>query len=321
MSFSLHIPILFQHLQHAHHILIAGAGGGFDIYAGLGLAHALAEMNKRITLANLSFTALSLTEQAEVSPHLYRITANTIGPDNYFPERDLTRFLQNNPIPNLEPTVYGFAKTGVNQLLASYQYLIEQLRIDAIVLIDGGTDILMFGNEFSLGTPVEDMTSLAAVGQIRLAQRHVACLGFGIDTFHGINHAHFLENVAQLEQDGGYYGAFSISRQTTAGAYYLKACAHLRDTHSNMPSIVNGSIEQAMLGQYGDTQFTDRTAKSKLYINPLMPIYFSFDLMALCKRNLYLRELVGSSTLFHTSAIINSFHAEVKKRRPKRLPM
>ena len=54
-------------------------------------------------------------------------------------------------------------KVGVRPLRAAYQWLVEELRVSAVVLVDGGTDILMRGDEVGLGTPAEDMSSLAAV--------------------------------------------------------------------------------------------------------------------------------------------------------------
>ncbi len=124
-------------------------------------------------------------------------------------------------------------------------------RIRSMVL-DGGTDLLMFGDESGLGTPVEDMTSLAAVGQLPIAHRHVACIGFGIDAHHGVCHSHFLENVAALERDGAYHGAFSVSRHTQEGALYLRAVAHAAQAHEGHASIVNGSIAAALGGEFGD---------------------------------------------------------------------
>lgn len=56
----------------------------------------------------------------------------------------------------------------------------KKLGIDAIVLVDGGTDILMRGDEHGLGSPEEDMASLAAVAGTDGVERLVACLGFGI---------------------------------------------------------------------------------------------------------------------------------------------
>ncbi|HEY4243185.1 MAG TPA: DUF1152 domain-containing protein [Kofleriaceae bacterium] len=309
-------PVLFGHLAACERILIAGAGGGFDIYAGLPLAHALWRRGQTVHLANLSFTNLAQTDAVRLTPALCVVTPETTGPA-YFPEGALARFLSAEGLPS---TVYTFAKVGVRQLLAAYQALVEKLEIDAIVLVDGGTDILMFGDEEGLGTPVEDMTSLAAVGQLRIAHRHVACVGFGIDAYHGVCHAHFLENVAALERDGAYHGAFSVTRSTPEGALYLKAVEHAERQHRDHPSIVNGSIAAALEGKFGDVHFSKRTEGTELFINPLMAIYFTFDLMGLCHRNLYLRELVDAPSTLHVQAIISAHHQQVQHRPPRRIP-
>jgi len=69
----------------------------------------------------------------------------------------------------------------------------------------GGTDILLRGDESGLGTPAEDMTSLAAVaGLDTVPVRLVACIGFGIDAYHGVNHPQVLENIADLDAAGAY---------------------------------------------------------------------------------------------------------------------
>lgn len=44
--FTLPEPPLFTRLRAAQRILVAGAAGGFDVYAGLPLAFALADMGK-----------------------------------------------------------------------------------------------------------------------------------------------------------------------------------------------------------------------------------------------------------------------------------
>jgi len=49
-------PPFTAKLEDAQRILIAGAGGGFDIFCGLPLYFALTAQGKEVYLANLSFT-------------------------------------------------------------------------------------------------------------------------------------------------------------------------------------------------------------------------------------------------------------------------
>jgi hypothetical protein len=124
----------------------------------------------------------------------------------------------------------------------------------------------------------------------------VVCAGFGIDSFHGVCHAHVLENIAALDRAGAYLGAVSIPWQSAEGAAYLDAVAHAALHTPKNPSIVNGQIAAAIRGEFGDQHFTTRTGGSELFINPLMAMYFSFDLMGLFRRLLYRHALENTST-------------------------
>ncbi len=69
----------------------------------------------------------------------------------------------------------------------------------------------MRGDEAGLGTPAEDMSSLAAVSKLNGIEGFVASIGFGIDAFHGVCHSLVLENIASMTRKGGYLGAFSVT--------------------------------------------------------------------------------------------------------------
>lgn len=307
----------FARLAHSRSVLVAGAGGGFDVYAGLPIALALMAQGKRVHLANLSFTYLGGTSARFVAPHVALVSPDTEGEDRYFPERTLARWLQSRSLP---PWVYAFEKVGVRPIAAAYAALRSELDLDAVVLVDGGTDILMFGDEAGLGTPQEDMISLAAVAQLDVPTRLVASIGFGVDAHHGVCHAHFLENVATLDRDGAYLGAFSLARSSDEGAAFVDAVAKAQAATPGRPSIVNGSIAAAVRGDFGNAQFTSRTQSSELFINPLMSLYFAFDLMGLAKRSLYLDRLADTETVFEVSAMIEAFRHQVQTRPRRALP-
>lgn len=309
-------PVLTR-LAGSERILIAGAGGGFDIYAGLPLALALIEEGKQVHLANLTFTYLGGTNARLLAPGLAEVMPDDEGEERYFPERTLARWLRDRGIGR---PVHALEKVGVQPLRRAYQALCDKLAIDAIVLVDGGTDILMFGDEAGLGTPQEDMTSLAAVSKLEVPVRLVACIGFGIDAYHGVCHAHFLENVATLERDGAYLGAFSVPRASSEGTAFVDAVAHAQAATPARQSIVNGSIAAAVRGEFGNSQFTGRTAQTELFINPLMSLYFAFDLIGLARRSLYLEMLEPTQTIFEVSAIIEAFRHQVQIRPRRALP-
>src|SRR5262249_36666637 len=106
-------------------------------------------------------------------------------------------------------------------------------------------------DEAGLGTPDEDMTSLAAVSRLSVPQALVMCLGFGIDSYHGVCHAHFLENVAALTRGGGFLGAFSLLPEIPEAQAFLSAVACAQARTPDRPSIVNGSIAAASKASSG----------------------------------------------------------------------
>lgn len=309
--FTLAQPPLFGRLQHTETVLIAGAGGGFDVFAGLPLGVALKNEGKRVHYANLSFSDLDrLDLDVWLRPGLAAITEDTDANAEYFPERELAAFLRD--------TVYAFPRAGVRPLRSAYRDLVKRLEVDAIVLVDGGTDILLRGDEQHLGTPHEDMTSLAAVAGIDGVTKVVTSLGFGIDAYHGVCHAHVLENLAALDREGAYLGALSIPRDSEEARAYVEAVQNAQQATPLSPSIVNGQIAAALRGEFGDVQFTSRTKGSELFVNPLMGVYFSVDLDALARSVHYLPKLEGTRTAFDVALAIEKHREDHGRRRPSR---
>ncbi|MFB7943372.1 DUF1152 domain-containing protein [Kitasatospora phosalacinea] len=310
-------PPLLTRLLAAERILIAGAGGGFDVYAGLPIGLALRAAGREVHFANSSFSSLhGLGMDVWEAPELARITPDTRSADRYFPERSLARWLRAHQLPD---TVWAFPPTGVQTLRAAYRALVGLLGVDAILLVDGGTDILMRGDEAGLGTPEEDMASLAAVAGLKeVPQRLVACLGFGIDAYHGVSHGLVLENLAGLQREGGYLGAFSVPPDSPEAALYLDAVAHARDEYPEHPSIVQGSVAAALRGEFGDVRFTERTGDSTLFINPLMTLYFGVTVEALAARHLYLDRLENTVLIGQVASAISRFQDSLPRLRPPR---
>lgn len=316
---ALHTNPLFTRLADAERILVAGAGGGFDIYSGLPIALSLMHQGKQVHLANLSFSSLAgLPPEDWAAPDLAVVTPDSAPHQAYFPERTLAQWLRLHRYPS---TVYAFPQTGVQPLRAAYRALIDLHDIDAVVLVDGGTDILMRGDEAGLGTPEEDLTSVAALaGLDDVPERHVVSVGFGVDAYHGVSHALVLENIAALEREGAYLGAFSVPRATREGALYLDAVQHAQDHTPGRPSIVNGSIAAAVRGDFGDVRFTTRTRDSELFVNPLMSLCFAFDLPGLAARCLYLEHIEDTHLLRQVQSRIAEFRDEVVTRPARRIP-
>jgi hypothetical protein len=309
----------FTELEGARRVLLAGAGGGYDVFCGLPLYHALRAAGKQVFLANISFTVLAALDGRRPAPAVLEVTADTAGPPfvNYFPEGYLCQWLRRE---GEEVTVYCFERTGVGPLREAYRALAGELGVDTVVLVDGGTDSLMRGDEPGLGTPQEDVASIAAVDDLPVARKLLVCLGFGVDAYHGVCHYHFLEAVAELTRTGDFLGAFSLLADMPEVQRYSVAAAAVHDAMPQHPSIVTSSILSALEGRYGDYHATTRTAGSKLWINPLMTLYWAFRLDAVARRILYLEAMKKTENWAEVNRVILEHRARCPSRPWRDMP-
>ena len=311
-------PPFLEKLESAQTVLLAGCGGGFDFFCGLPLYDALKRAGKTVHLANLSFSDLDGAQGEMVTPHLMRVTKDTRGNERYFPEMHFCRWMRGR---GEEVPVWTFAKTGVKPLERSYRILCERLRPDALVLVDGGTDSLMRGDEFGLGTPVEDLASILAGAVQDVPIKMLLSVGFGVDAFHGVCHAQWLEAVADLIGRDAYLGCWSLMKGTPEVEFYRAACDAVFEKMPAYPSIVSGSILNAIDGYFGDHHSTSRTRSSKLFINPLMSLSWACELEAVAGRLLYPEEMADTETMGDMSSIIDSFRLRFPHKPFESLPM
>ncbi|MDB5071654.1 MAG: hypothetical protein JWM87_2765 [Candidatus Eremiobacteraeota bacterium] len=301
-------------LRGARNVLLAGAGGGYDVLAALPIYFALKSAGKRVHLANLSFADLRATDAACIGGTLFRVDADTTASVAYVPELHVARWLAR--IHGDGTPIYAIERSGVQPTTGAYASLMQAVGdVDSLVLVDGGTDILMRGDEVGLGTPEEDIASLAAAAALSGVERKiVACIGFGIDAFHGVCHANVLASIAALAAEGAFLGAWSLTPGMPEVDAYLDAVDYVSRAVPAAASIVNTSIASAIRGRFGDHHATARTAESELFINPLMAMYWTFDLPAVARRNLYIDRVRTTRTYRELTLGIERFRAETQDR-------
>lgn len=304
----------FTQLDPSRRVLIAGAGGGFDVFSGLPLYFLLRDSGREVYLANLSFSSLIPSVGRWLNPVLVEVTADSQGYAYYFPEQVLASWFRRQ---GEEVSIYSFHRTGIRPLLEGYQTLVEELAIDTLILVDGGTDSLMRGDEAGLGTPAEDMASIAAAYQLQLPRKFLVCLGFGVDWYHGVCHAQVLESIAELTRSGAFLGAVSLLKEMPAVQRYIEACQAVRRAMSeDVASIVSSSIVAALDGHFGSHHSTNRTSGDTLWINPLMTFYWSFALAPVAERVLYLEDLLGTETYEEVVFKIEAFRGRLEREKP-----
>src|SRR5262249_38005932 len=118
----LNLPIL-EHLADSKNILISGAGGGFDVFAGLPLYFTLRAMGKTVHLANYSFTEFHIAQVASqpqvlLEDRVLGARGNVDLGIQYFPEGYLAQWF--NMVRGEAVTIWMLARTGVAPLVESY---------------------------------------------------------------------------------------------------------------------------------------------------------------------------------------------------------
>jgi len=303
----------FQAMGQSRHVLLAGAGGGFDVFASLPMYWALRQAGKQVSLANLSFTELRWGTGERISPACVKISRDADGPVGYFPERYLAEFLGSR---GDRVEVYAIERVGCRPVREAYAALLARLKFDTLVLVDGGTDSLMRGDEQGIGTPEEDAASLLAAQALPLERKYHACIGFGVDHFHGVCNGHALEAIAELTRAGAFLGAFAITPEIRESQFFKDALEYAHDKMPGRESIVNSSILSAIEGQFGNHHATKRTKANELKISALMAMYWTFKLNAVAERLLYRKMIAETETYSELSLRIEEYRAGLPKLRP-----
>jgi hypothetical protein len=320
MSLHLNIPIA-NTLSQCQNLLIAGMGGGFDLFCGLPIFFELQQQRREhgqeTYLANLSFSQTGFVKDAQrLSESLIGISGQSRSHVPYFPELHLAHWFRE--VQGQEITIWCFTTQGAEPLLAAYRQLVEHLEIDGILLVDGGVDSLMRGDEAEMGTVLEDACSLAAVSQLgSLSFRGIACIGLGAEQ--EVSHAHLFQNIAALAEQEAFLGTCSLLRQMECCKAYESAVSYTHAKRGQDPSVINASIVSAVQGKFGNFHLTEKTRGSNLWISPLMPIYWFFDLEAVASRNLFLPTLRRSNSFREALQAISDCRSFVPLRPPSRV--
>ena len=315
---NLNIPDI-DSLKQCDNLLIAGMGGGFDIFCGLPIYFELTKMGKKVHLANLSFSNIEdLKSTVKLTDTLAEVTSEISEESPYFPEKYLSEWFKEKH--NKRQGIWCFHKTGAIDLVSNYQKLIAHLSIDGILLIDGGVDSLIIGDEEQTGSLIEDALSLLAVNeQVNLKYKGVGCVSFGSER--DLSFGHILENIAKLTKKGGFKGSCSLVKQMESYKEFESAVLFVQAKPYQDPSVINSSLISAVQGEYGNYHLTTKTRGSQLWISPLMPIYWFFDFEKLVNENLYLNYLQHTKSFMDAMNRYLSVRSFFKPRGDSIIPL
>jgi hypothetical protein len=254
---------------------------------------------RQVHLASLSHADLANLKGAAAVPgcaNLYKVGAGAATQDVFCPEAWLSRWVEEKlgrKIP-----VWCMNPDGVLPLRRSWNQLMGHCEADSVILLDGGLDSVLRGDEVSIGAPEEDVSILAAISGIDSVRKIVAGLGLGAGLGFGVHHADILQRIAELTRERGFLGGTVLNGNNTAGTLYREAVQFAVDHQPGLPrSPIHDAILRALEGEFG-AEYT------KGWVSPLLPIYWFFDLMTVARTNLLLPCVENTRTFEEVGACI-----------------
>jgi len=313
MNAPLNLPNnILEYVKRSKSILFLGVGGGYDIMGAVPLYINIE--NKKYTFANYNpgikalekFDVKDLPQESNHKAHVEHKLAEWLAPHE------------------LVQHVYAIPKGGVKSTAVHIDKIVKENDIDMMILVDGGVDSLMNGDEEGAGTWLDDTVTMLAASQAGRGMHVVlACLGFGAELEEGLCHYHVLKNMAPLLADEAFYGCCALIRDSWEFRQYVDACEYVWEDHRK--SHIHTKVISAVNGMFGDTNQYDGVdaqvidgVKCKNFISPLMSIYWFFALDWVLLRNKMAKALANTNTstdvLMLYRQMIDQLNANKRKR-------
>lgn len=316
-------------LDNAANILIVGAGGGQDVLAGLPLYYTFLKQGRKVHLANVTHTDFNTirdhTEPLILDAALLGANSIITTPSTNFVEGYLSQFFK--VAMNTDTTVWMLnSRVNVQGLKNAFERLVDHLKIDAIILVDGGVDSIMVGDEDGSGTMLEDTLTLAATRGLMnngvKIPTLLACIGFGTEIEEKLSHYRALENIANITKQGGFYGSCSLVEYMNSFKFYKRACEYIWSQNGHKKSHISTRIILAAEGEFGNVHSYEPELENpvEICISPLMNMYWFFEADAAVYNNQIIPHIESLPNFFETIQTAVPRIKNLKSRERKEFP-
>lgn len=287
-------------------VFLTGCGGGFDFVHGLCLIPELKRLNKEIIIGSYSFGDPNEIHAEKVNFNkpitVKKVFASSKCSQSYCPEVAICAYLDQE-FPDSSPhSIYAYYARDftVIDLQALHNFFISTHSINCVILIDGGSDSLMKGNESGLGDPIEDSVSIASVSALQVPLKLLLTIGLGTDRYNCVSDASSLRAISELTELGGFKGSLSLEKGNPCFEFYAKGLEFIYQ-HQNFRSVLAGSITAATLGYWGDQRLPGnvlgRVERGSLFLWPLMSFIWAFDVNIVEERSLITKWIKNAESL------------------------
>lgn len=289
-------------------VLLAGCGGGFDFVHAMLLVPELVRLGKTLVIGSYSFgdprviggdAPVVFDEDGVV---VRRVTASNVPDADYGPEIHVCSFLDAR-FPGRAPhAAYAYYARDftVPTLTRFYRQLVATHAVDAVVIVDGGSDSLMVGDEDGLGDPIEDCVSVTTVAALEGVTTLLVTVGFGADRYNHVSDAASLRAVAELTVSGGFLGALALTPEDESFRFYRDCLDHI-EARQQFRSVLANAIVCAGEGHFGSdgvpARLGARVQPGEIFLWPLMAMVWGFDPATVAARSRMADWIRGCTTV------------------------
>jgi hypothetical protein len=290
-------------LTDARRPLVIGMGGGGDIVGALATAEAariyggaapvlggLAWERRPIDPVPGPRKVEEIEAAEELAPGVLLAGPETRvrGRDVFFAESRMAQYLG-------EPTILIDVSAGPAAIATALGQAAARLGCDVIVFIDVGGDVLAYGDEPGLRSPLCDAVMLAAAGHLGRSGQTVLAGVFGIGCDAELTPAEVLARLAEVAGEGGLCGARGL---TDPVAERLEAAIELVPTEASAQAV------RAFRGAHGRVKI--RGGARTVELSPVAALTFYLDVEATIRAvGRLARAVDGASSLEQANDALN----------------
>jgi hypothetical protein len=270
--------------------VLYSASGNYDINSSI-IPYLQNKDTQRSIFLTLSFTDERFIRSSGkyIMENLFLINEKEINEFNnngniYYPEYYFSKYVNTNIYVILVKDI------TINKMYNIYEYLNKEYHIDKVYLCNIGSNILLSGNEESLGKNIEAIMHMKAIHMCSIKDKYVKCIGLSIDLRNGVLKSD-IENKLQFLRD---MDIILDEYQLSLTDNNVKA---YRDIfYASYPSFsISNSLICARL-EYHDSYFLPfhlkkRINRNIIELDNLLTLNITLDLNKLYNNNLFIKSL------------------------------
>ncbi len=290
-------------IKNKKRALLIGIGGGGDIIGTIPTRNFLKRFGIETILAGITWERKDLDpkpgprriDEIIDKEHIYKCIAfATKDTRTYYN----TRFTESivSEILN-EKVLLIDINNGSEDVTESLKYFIEKYKIDLVIGIDVGGDVLAFGDEKGIRSPLSDNIMLCVLKNIE--NSILGVIGIGNDG--ELKFYEIIRNVSKIISDGGFLGCIGIDYEDVK---LMKKIADRTITEASRLVI------EAAMGKFGAYKIRGNTRN--VFLTPFSVITFFFDPNVVYKYNKIAR-MIDGKTLKEADEILrkNNYFTEL----------